>query len=431
MTGSVAPATNTAAIALPPSAPVAADAGARRVGAHAGPSGPTNSYHGCDLAAAGAPRRRAARAAGSSGWSASASASEQRLHERERAAPAVERVGAGVRVADRRGSRAPTGSPVGVGEAADAVEQPAHRPDAADRLERAVAEELVRARAAAGTPARSRRDRMSAARSSPSSGRIASVIESVSPSPGTPRYFTKPRSPPSFGSSASATAGRQPVPAREVHEAALVDRLGDVDAVRGQPLGHRRCAARSRRRPRRPASVRAVGERRRRRRPAVDPSPASATVSAGRPSRRCGSSTAARPAPRCAAPTRRWCAARRAPRGPRRRAGARRAPRSCRAWCAAGGEQRVEHVGEVVAQLDHDAGEEAVGLVDLRGAAPLGDERLLGVGVGRERVALEHGDPVAGAAERERRGQATPPRHHDDATAPWSPRPRAHSRRLW
>ena len=45
---------------------------------------------------------------------------------------------------------------------------------------------------------------MSAARRSPSSGRIASVIDSVSPSPGTPRYFTKPRLPPSFGSSASA-----------------------------------------------------------------------------------------------------------------------------------------------------------------------------------------------------------------------------------
>ena len=77
-------------------------------------------------------------------------------------------------------------------------------------------------------------------------------------------------------------------------------------------------------------------------------------------------------------------------------------------------EQRVEHVGEVLAQLDHDAGEEAVGLVHLRGAAPLGGERLLGVGVGRQRVALEHGHPVTGPPEGQRRAEPADARPDDD-----------------
>ena len=46
---------------------------------------------------------------------------------------------------------------------------------------------------------------------------------------------------------------------------------------------------------------------------------------------------------------------------------------------AADGEQRLEHVGEALAQDDHDAGQEAVGLVHLLGAAPLGGEGGLGV----------------------------------------------------
>jgi hypothetical protein len=47
-----------------------------------------------------------------------------------------------------------------------------------------------------------------------------------------------------------------------------------------------------------------------------------------------------------------------------------------------GGEQLGQHVGEPVAQRHLEPGEEAVGVVDLRGAAALGGERVLG---GRER----------------------------------------------
>ena len=59
----------------------------------------------------------------------------------------------------------------------------------------------------------------------------------------------------------------------------------------------------------------------------------------------------------------------------------------------------------MLAQLDEDAGEEAMGLVDLRRAPSFGLERLLGVGPGRERVALDHRDLVAGPAEGERQRQ--------------------------
>ena len=68
----------------------------------------------------------------------------------------------------------------------------------------------------------------------------------------------------------------------------------------------------------------------------------------------------------------------------------------------------VEHVGEAVAQLDDEAGEEAVGLVHLRRAAPLGGEGGLGVGRGRQRVLLEQRDRMPGAGERER-ATASPP----------------------
>ena len=72
-------------------------------------------------------------------------------------------------------------------------------------------------------------------------------------------------------------------------------------------------------------------------------------------------------------------------------------------------EERVEHVGEPVPQLDPDPGEEAVGLVHLRGAPPLGGERRFGVGLDRQRVGLEQEHRVPGAPERERRGQAADP----------------------
>ena len=52
-----------------------------------------------------------------------------------------------------------------------------------------------------------------------------------------------------------------------------------------------------------------------------------------------------------------------------------------------------QHVGEVTAHLDDEAGQEAVGLVDLRGAAAVGDERLLGVSGRGQRIAFEQDHP--------------------------------------
>ena len=82
---------------------------------------------------------------------------------------------------------------------------------------------------------------------------------------------------------------------------------------------------------------------------------------------------------------------------------------------AADRQQLVEDVGEVLAQLHEDAGEEPVGLVDLRRAPSFGLERLLGVGPRRERVALDHRDLVAGPpeGERERQPADAAADHHD------------------
>ena len=121
--------------------------------------------------------------------------------------------------------------------------------------------------------------------------------------------------------------------------------------------------------------------------------------------------------PPAAAPTRRWCGGRSAPQVLVARPGLAEVGGQ-RQVQAAGGEQRVEHVGEALAQLHDEAGEEAVGLVDLRGAPPLGLERLLGVGPAGQRVALEHGDRVAGPAEGERRAQPADPAADDTTTVP-------------
>ena len=82
---------------------------------------------------------------------------------------------------------------------------------------------------------------------------------------------------------------------------------------------------------------------------------------------------------------------------------------------AADRQQLVEDVGQVLAQLHEDAGEEPVGLVDLRRAPSLGLERLLGVGPHRQGVALDQRDLVAGPSEGERERQpADPTAHHHD-----------------
>ena len=72
-------------------------------------------------------------------------------------------------------------------------------------------------------------------------------------------------------------------------------------------------------------------------------------------------------------------------------------------------EERLEHVGEPLAQLDHDPSEEAVGLVDLWGATALGRERRLGVSGDVERIGLEQHHRVPGPPERERGCQSPDP----------------------
>ncbi len=68
--------------------------------------------------------------------------------------------------------------------------------------------------------------------------------------------------------------------------------------------------------------------------------------------------------------------------------------------------QCVEDIGEPVAQHGHHPGQEPVGLVGLGRTPPLGGEGLVGVGHGRNRIALDQRDRVPGAAERECHRQA-------------------------
>jgi hypothetical protein len=81
---------------------------------------------------------------------------------------------------------------------------------------------------------------------------------------------------------------------------------------------------------------------------------------------------------------------------------------------AADGLERVEHIGEALAHQDGDTREEAVGLVGLRRATPLGREGLLGAGGGGQGIALEDGDRVAVAAEGQGGRQPTNPAPDDD-----------------
>jgi hypothetical protein len=55
-----------------------------------------------------------------------------------------------------------------------------------------------------------------------------------------------------------------------------------------------------------------------------------------------------------------------------------------------------------------------VGLVRLRRTLALDPERLAGIAGGRERVAFEEGDPVAGPGERQRAAQAADAAADDD-----------------
>ena len=64
-----------------------------------------------------------------------------------------------------------------------------------------------------------------------------------------------------------------------------------------------------------------------------------------------------------------------------------------------------------------------MGLVRLRGAAPLGGERLVGVVARARLVALDHGDPVPRPAERQGGRQAADPASddHDPLAGPRTP----------
>ena len=136
-----------------------------------------------------------------------ASAEPHRLEQRERAAPAVQRIGAGVGVPhDVEVEHA--GRAVVVGEAADPVEQPTHRPHPADRLEVELAEPLVRARQQAG-----RRGRTGPGPTGPAAAPCRPSAPPGSPtasppSPGTMRNFRNSRSPPALGAGGAAMPRR-------------------------------------------------------------------------------------------------------------------------------------------------------------------------------------------------------------------------------
>ena len=94
------------------------------------------------------------------------------------------------------------------------------------------------------------------------------------------------------------------------------------------------------------------------------------------------------------------------------------------------GLERRQHVGEPIPEEDEDAGEEAVRLEGLRGAGPVGGERLLRVRRGRQLVALDDRHGVPGPAEGERGGEPTDaatddddPLHPDSPAAPRRPPP--------
>ncbi len=326
---------------------------------------------------------------------------EDRLDHRQRAAPAVEGVRAGVGVADRVDADRER-APAVVDEAAEAVDQPAHRPDTAERLERAVGEEPVGAgQQPAGQVEPVRRGQggpqLAVVRGDGQRHRQGPAVA------GDAEELQEAEVAAQLGVPQRLRALGVPVPAGEVHQAALDHLLGDRHPGVRQPGGQGRApppghhdevgvedAAVPQPDPadggRSPVPG-GIGHQARDRdagtdldavlgqdRPAQDP------VDRGAPHDQDGQVLVARP----------WLAEV----GGRRHRG------------AADRQEVVEDVGEPVAQQHLEAGEESVGLVRLRRPAPLGAERLVGIGAGRQRVALEEGHTVAGPGERERAPQA-------------------------
>ena len=322
------------------------------------------------------------------------------LHQRQRAPAPVERVRARVGVADGVEPEGDRGAVRGA-EAAQPVDEPAHGPHAVERGEGPVGEELGGARqqparlleavgvaedpaqVAVGRPHRQGdRQRVAVARH-PEVLEVAEVAAELGVD--------------------GDLAGRQPVPAGHVDEPAGDDRLGHVGADVGQP-GHDLVAPAG-------GGDHDVGGHHR---AVVEADP----VDARRARPRSPARPTARPPPRrrAARPRARRAAARRSTQSKV----VRRMTRTTRSSSPGCGSPRSSAAGRVVhptarrssstsgnrcAQLGDDAGEEAVGLVRLRRPLPLGRERRLGVVDGRGAVALEHGDLVAGSAERQRGGE--------------------------
>ena len=265
-----------------------------------------------------------------------------------------------------------TGLPVVVDEAAQAVQEAAHRAHATERLQRARPGRTGRDRAAAGRPRSKPSGSLSAVRRSRSSGSMARVIDRVSPSPGTPMNFTKRRSPPSFGSRTVWPPAGSRYQRGQVHEPAGADLLGDLDTVLGQPLRHRAAATHGRQ-DHVGLDPRAVGEghpgdRRAGRRsgPAVTTRPSTADVGADRHPGLVQRGPPQHPLEG------------RPPDDEDREvlvAGLGLAEVGGRGHrVAAGGDEGLEHVGQVLAELGHDPGQEPVGLVGL-GAPRAGPRR--------------------------------------------------------
>ena len=129
------------------------------------------------------------------------------------------------------------GCPSSSTKRAQPVEQPAHRPHAADGSS-------GRARKNWSGPGRRRQARSkpsgsdSAVRSSPSSGRIGEGDRQRAAVAGDAEVLHEAEVAAELRVERRVEALGQPVPAGQVHEAALVDRLGHVDAELAEPGGH-------------------------------------------------------------------------------------------------------------------------------------------------------------------------------------------------
>ncbi len=283
----------------------------------------------------------------------------------------------------------------------DPVEQATHRTHAADRFERSDPEELVGARQ---EPAR--------ALETVGIGESLAQLGVVGPDrerdgegvavAGDAEVLHEGEVAAEFRVERLACFRREVVPAGEVHQATLVHRLGDGHVVFGQPFGDRRASAHScdhevgvvDRAVLEPdagdgrAAVAGVGEEADDRRGGRDRHPRFGERGPAQHPFEGG--TAHDEHRQILVAGLRFTE--------RRRAVER---------VTARGHERVEHVGQVIAQFHDDPGKEAVGLMRLRRAGPLGTERGFGVCICGQRVPFEDRDGVARTSEHQ--GSCQPP----------------------